>query len=156
MKTGQMQQVLTHPEKIEKAMARIYERFSQKKQFTEPVRAFWDQMAREELFHAGVFREMHDKFLQEAGIPLEIEIDLSKLKAFVEKTRTLLKEAAIGTLTEDKAYTLGALMEAELNESRFLDKIRTPDPDLTEKIRRIRNDTQKHNLMLVNYSKGIF
>jgi hypothetical protein len=39
--------------------------------------------------------------------------------------------------------------------TQFLEKISTPDEDIAGQIKRIKKDTDKHNIMLVNHSKGV-
>jgi hypothetical protein len=58
-------------------------------------------------------------------------------------------------VSESEAYPFGATIEVEIDEANFLKKIKTNDPEIAKKLNRIDSETQRHRVMMVNYSRGI-
>jgi hypothetical protein len=58
-------------------------------------------------------------------------------------------------VSECEAYSFGATIEAEIDEASFLKKVKTNDPEITKMLNRIGSETQKHRVMMVNYSRGM-
>jgi len=140
--------------KIESGIAKIYNRLSTKKSFTGPVQNFWRNIALEEELHADILDEIRQG-MNNDGIPVVININMEKLKEFVNKINKLAKEVPSEKISDSEAYSLGALIEIELDESGFIKMIETTDQKFIKLLKRIENDTKKHRVMLVNYSRGI-
>lgn len=140
--------------KIESGLAKIYNRFSTKRSFTAPVQKFWRSIAIEEELHADIFDEIRQG-MNNDGIPVAIDINMDSLKEIVSKINSLTKEATSEEVSDSDAYSLGALIEIELDEAGFIKMINTTDQKFIKLLKRIENDTKKHRVMLVNYSRGI-
>ena len=140
--------------KIESGIAKIYNHFSTKINFTAPVQKFWRSLALEEELHADIFDEFREAMYND-GIPGVIHISIDKLKEFASKVNRLTKEVTVKKISESEAYSMGALIEAELDEAGFIQMIETTDQKFIGLLKRIENDTKKHRVMLVNYSRGI-
>ena len=147
--------LLVNLAKIETGLSRVYEHLSKMDGFTNPVKKFWTTMKDEELGHAKVFNDIREKAKIDDSFEFEIDIDLKDLKGFVEKVNKLLEKIKKESITESEAYSFGSLIEAELDEAEFMKKITTNDAGISKNIKQIANDTKKHNLLLVNYSRGI-
>jgi len=140
--------------KIETGIAKIYNRLSTKDSFTSPVRNFWRSLALEEELHADIFDEIRQG-MNNDGIPVAINLKIEKLKEFIDKVNSLAKKITSEELSDSEAYSLGALIEMELDEAEFVKKIETIDQKFMKMLKKIENDTKKHRVMLVNYSRGI-
>jgi len=139
---------------VESGIAKIYNRFSTKKSFTASVQKFWRTIALEEELHADIFDEIRQG-MNNDNIPVVVDINMERLKDFVDKINGLVKEVTSEKYTESDAYSMGALIEAELDEAEFIKMIKTTDNKFTDMLKRIENDTKKHRVILVNYSRGI-
>ena len=155
MVSTETDKLLVNLAKIETGISRIYGHLSQMDNFTNPAKKFWMTMQDEELGHAEVFNDIRERAKVDDSFEFEIDIDLKELKDFVEKVNKLLEKIKKGGITESEAYSFGSLIEAEFDEAEFLKKIKTSDAGIAKKIKQIANDTKKHNLLLVNYSRGI-
>lgn len=140
--------------KIESGIARLYNKLSTKSNFSGAIQKFWRSMALEEELHADILDEIREK-IKEDKIPVSINLKIENLKEFVSKVNARLKEISTGDITDSGAYSLGAAIEIELDESGFTRRIETTDQKINTLLRRIENDTKKHRVMLVNYSRGI-
>ena len=140
--------------KIETGLVKVYNRLSMRDSFTPPVRNFWRSLSLEESIHADIFDEIRQAMIND-GIQVSIDIDNEKLKEFVDKVNDYIKKTASEDLSDSDAYSIGAFIEAELDEAAFVKKIETIDKKFTTMLKRIQNDTQKHRVMLVNHSRGI-
>ena len=139
---------------VESGIAKIYNRFSTKKSFTASVQKFWRTIALEEELHADIFDEIRQG-MNNDNIPVVVDINMERLKDFVDKINGLVKEVTSEKYTESDAYSMGALIEAELDEAEFIKMIKTTDNKFTDMLKRIENDTKKHRVIMVNYSRGI-
>lgn len=140
--------------KIESGIAKIYNRLSVKKNFSGPVQTFWRNIAMEEELHADIFDEIRRGMINDE-IPVAIHIDMETLKDFVDKINGLVKKTTSEEFSDSDAYSLGAFIEAELDEAEFIKAIKTTDQKFIKMLKRVENDTKKHRVMLVNYSRGI-
>ncbi len=140
--------------KIDNAIARFYNRLSIKKDFTGPVQKFWRSIALEEKLHADIFDEIRQG-MNNDGVPVVINIDIEMLKEFVSKVNSLAKKIDSETFSDSEAYSLAAQIESELDEAEFTKRVRTTNQKFIKLLQRIENDTKKHRLMMVNYSRGI-
>ncbi|MBN1365309.1 MAG: hypothetical protein JW976_10935 [Syntrophaceae bacterium] len=147
-------QLLRNLVKIESGIAKIYNRLSIKEEFTGPVKKFWRSIALEEELHADIFDEIR-KGMNDKGIPVAINIKIEELKKFVYKINEVIKKVTTEKCSESEAYSFGALIEVELDEAEFVKRIETTDAKFIQMLKRIENDTKKHRVMLVNYSRGI-
>lgn len=147
-------QLLRNLISIESGIAKIYNRLSTKKSFTAPVQKFWRTIALEEELHADIFDEIRQG-MNSDNIPVVISIDMERLKEFVEKINGLVKDVTSEKISESDAYSMGASIEVELDEAEFIKMIETTDQKFTKLLKRIENDTKKHRVMMVNYSRGI-
>ena len=139
---------------IESGIAKIYNRLSTKQNFTAPVHKFWRSLALEEELHADMFDEIRQG-MNNDGIPVVININIEMLKEFVRKINSLAKKTTSEEFSDSDAYSLGAVIEAELDEAEFIKMIETSDQKFIKMLKRIENDTKKHRVMLLNYSRGI-
>lgn len=154
MSDNERDQLLLGLIKIESVICRLYTGFSTQKDFTPPVKKFWETISLEERLHAdtlsGIRRQVND-----GDVTIDIDIKIEKLKGFIADLNVLIKKASSDNLSESEAYSLGAEIEANLNESGFTKLIKTTDKKILELLRGIENDTKKHRVILVNYSRGI-
>ncbi len=155
MLTRKMENLLTNLAKIERGISRIYEYLSTREDFTPPVKRFWKNIMEEELVHEKIFKEVQERARTEDAFQIEIDADINDLKAFVAKLNSLLTDIKKPDVSESEAYTVGATIEAEIDEAHFLSMIRTSDPEIDRKVKRIESDTQKHRMMIINYSRGL-
>ena len=139
---------------IESGIAKIYKRFSTKKSFSEPTQKFWRAISKEEELHAEYFEKIR-KGINTDNIPVVINIDIERLKEFVNKINRSVKDVMTGKYSESDAYSLGAGIEIEMGESKFIKGIETTDQKFTRMLKKIENDTERHRIVLVNYSRGI-
>jgi hypothetical protein len=58
-------------------------------------------------------------------------------------------------ISEADAYNLCAQIEGELDEASFIDHIQMKDEVLNRKLARVKADTRKHKMVLINYARGI-
>ncbi len=154
MLSSEKERLISNLINIELAFEKMYNRFSARKNFTVPVQNFWRTIALEEALHAEILDKIHQG-IKEDKISIIIDIKLETLKKFIEKVNGLIKEASLEDLTETEAYSLGAALEVELDESGFTKMIKTTDQNINQMLKRVENDTKKHRVMLVNYSRGI-
>ncbi|MBN2125279.1 MAG: hypothetical protein JW821_13360, partial [Deltaproteobacteria bacterium] len=120
MISAETEKLLSNLENIETGLSRVYGHLSRKEHFSSPVKKFWTTLMEEELVHASVFRELLKKSREEASFQVEAKTDRTRLEAFVEKVNDLLKKVKKEDLSESEAYTIGALIEAELDEAHFV------------------------------------
>jgi len=109
----------------------------------------------EELVHEKIFKDIRERARVDDSFQIEIDTDLDELKAIVQKLNTLLENIKNSDVSECEAYSFGATIEVEIDEANFLNMIRTNDPKITQRVKRIASETQKHRVMMVNYSRGI-
>lgn len=147
--------LLVNLAKIERGIARVYEYLSKLETFTPPVRRFWGAIMEEELVHEKIFKDIREKAIADDSFEIEIDTDLDELKAIVQKLNTLLENMKTSDVSEGEAYSFGATIEVEIDEANFLKRITANDPAITKMINRIDSETQKHRVMMVNYSRGI-
>jgi len=155
MISHRLDNLLVNLAKIERGMAKIYEYLSQQEAFTPPVKRFWGTIMEEEHIHEKIFKDIREKANNDDSFEIEINTDLDELQTFVHKLNTLLGEMKRSGVSESEAYSFGATIEIEIDEANFLKKIQTNDPDIAKLVNRIDSDTQKHRVMMVNYSRGI-
>ena len=79
---------------VEKGIAKIYNTFSLKNSFSNPVKTFWKDLAKEEELHADMFDKMRQSY-NDTDIQLSLKIDMTKLKQFVDELNVMLKEILI-------------------------------------------------------------
>ncbi len=139
---------------VESGIAKIYKRFSTKKSFSEPTQKFCRAKSKEEELHAEYFEKIR-KCINTDNIPVVINIDIERLKEFVNKINRSIKDVMTGKYSESDAYSLGAGIEIEMGESKFIKGIETTDQKFTRMLKKIENDTERHRVVLVNYSRGI-
>lgn len=154
MPDNERDQLLLGLIKIESVICRVYTRFSTQKNFSSPVKKFWEAIALEERLHADTLSGIR-KQVNDGGVTIDIGIKIEKLKEFIARLNVLIKRASTDTLSESEAYSLGAELEANLNESDFIKLIKSTDKKIIELLKGIENDTKKHRVILVNYSRGI-
>ena len=149
-----IEQIITSLIRIEDVLARLYNRFSTKSDFTAPVKKFWAAIAGEEKLHANIMEKMREAIHEEKAT-VSVDVQVEALKEFIAKINDIFKKAASDNLSEAEAYSLGATIEVELDEGGFTRLIHTTDQKLAKLLKLIENDTKKHRVMLVNYSRGI-
>lgn len=154
--------ILANLAKIEVGLSKIYQCLSKCYTFTNPVKKFWEQIAKEELTHAKVFNDIRSKASIEKSFQVDILIDNDQLKLFVNKVNSTLKEINKKDSNEleiykkeAEAYKFGASVEGYLDESNFFRRIKVNDAEFSKKIQQIENATKKHHMIMVNYSRGI-
>ncbi len=136
-------------------MAKIYRYLSEKSTFTAPVKRFWSTIADEEIIHARVFNEIRAKAQADDPIQVEIDIQMDDLKVFAAEVNARLKQVIAKDVRESEAYSMGASIEAHLDEGNFLKAVKTNDETFTQKLQRMETDTKKHGMIFNNYAKGI-
>lgn len=147
--------ILKGLEKIESSLARIYRNLSEKRTFSKPVRNFWKTISEEELRHEEVFRKLRQALESDPAFDFSIDIEWDRLKAFADQAKEAVARTKAEDITESEAYSLGARIEAELNESRFLRLIATGRQEVRKQIERVEAETRKHRLIMINYAKGV-
>lgn len=154
MDTTQIDKILTNLAGIEKGLAKIYLFLAERKNFSKPVQKFWRTLHEEELKHEALFQELRQA-LQANPQALELhDLDHERLQDFVGKVNTLIKEVQAPDLSEAAAYSIGAKIEAEFDESEFFRKILLHDEKLRTKVRCVANDCKRHAAMLIAYNRG--
>ncbi|MFO7598725.1 MAG: hypothetical protein R6X27_02820 [Candidatus Desulfacyla sp.] len=147
--------LLVNLAKIERGIARVYEYLSKLETFTPPVRRFWKTIMEEELVHEKIFKDIRERARVDDSFQIEIDTDLDELKGIVQKLNTLLDDIKKSAVSESQAYSFGATIEVEIDEANFLKKIKANDPEITKRLNRVDSETQKHRVMMVNYSRGL-
>ena len=142
-------------QEIENGLAGVYFHLSQRKNFSPQVKKFWAVMAEEEKAHGELFGEIGERIRKDPGFVVEMEMEPVLLEIFTDQVNRLLRYVQSDTLTDKEAYSLGAFIEAELDESRYLAKITAGDPDLQARLKKVHLDTSRHRMILVNHSRGI-
>jgi len=140
--------------KIETGLSRIYEKLSAKPHFRQQVKTFWAELAREEMAHAQVFNQLRAKMVSDASLQVHIRSDMDSLKEFVSKAKSLVKKVETN-ISEAEAYTLCAQIEGEMDEAGFIDLVKVQDDGLSRKLARVKADTRKHRMVLINYARGV-
>jgi len=140
--------------RIEHGIAKIYNHFSMKSNFSNPVKNFWRNIANEEELHADLFDEIRQGVL-DGDVQVTLDIDLADLKGFVDKINGQLKSIQSEDYDESGAYSFGALIETELDEAKFVQMVHTNEPKFMNMLTKIENDTKKHRVILINHSKGV-
>jgi rubrerythrin len=140
--------------KIETGLSRIYEKLAEKPYFRPQVKSFWSELAKEEMVHAQVFNKVRERIVSDASLQVHIGSDTNFLKEFVNKAKELVKKVETD-ISEADAYNLCAQIEGELDEASFIDRIELQDDGLSRKLARVKADTRKHKMVLINYARGI-
>jgi Rubrerythrin len=140
--------------KIETGLSRIYEKLAGKPNFRPQVKSFWSELAREEMVHAQVFNKVRERIVSDESLQVSIGADMGFLKEFVNKAKELVKKVDTD-ISETDAYNLCAQIEGELDEASFVDRIQMKDEELNRKLSRVKADTRKHKMVLINYARGI-
>jgi len=140
--------------KIETGLSRVYEKLSGKPYFRPQVRTFWSELAGEEMVHAQVFNKIRERVVSDDSFNVHIGSDMDFLKDFVIRAKELVKKAETD-ISEAEAYNLCAQIEGELDEASFVDRIQMQDDVLNRKLARVKADTRKHKMVLINYARGI-
>jgi len=140
--------------KIETGLSRIYEKLSGKPNFRPQVKSFWSELAKEEMVHAQVFNKVRERIASDDSLQVHIGSDMDSLKEFVNRARELVKKVETD-ISEADAYNLCAQIEGELDEASFVDRIQMQDDVLNRKLARVKADTRKHKMVLINYARGI-
>jgi rubrerythrin len=140
--------------KIETGLSRIYEKLAEKPYFRPQVKSFWSELAKEEMVHAQVFNKVRERIVSDASLQVHIGSDTNFLKEFVNKAKELVKKVETD-ISEADAYNLCAQIEGELDEASFIDRIELQDDGLSRELARVKADTRKHKMVLINYARGI-
>jgi hypothetical protein len=154
MITRETDRVLIGLAKIETGLYRIYEKLGEKPYFRPQVKRFWSELAEEEMVHAQVFNKVRERIVSDESLQVRIDSDMDFLKGFVNKARELVKKVD-GDISEADAYNLCAQIEGQLDEASFIDRIQMKDEGLNRKLARVKADTRKHKMVLINYARGI-
>jgi len=154
MITKETDRMLIGLAKIETGLSRIYEKLSGKPHFRPQVKNFWSELAREEMVHAQIFNQIRAKMVSDDSFQLHIGSDMDFLKKFVSRAKELVKKVE-ADISEAEAYNLCAKIEGELDEASFIDRIQIQDDGLRRKLSRVKADTRKHRMVLVNYARGV-
>lgn len=155
MKDEATNRVLSNLSKIELGFSIIYENFSEKKNFTVPVKKFWANIAREEKAHSKFLEDIRTRLSEDASFEISTSIDDTKLKYFAEKLKTHLENIKGVEISESEAYSFGANLEADLCEAEFIESIQTNDEKTNQRLGFLRNADKQHSIIMVNYAKGI-
>ena len=140
--------------KIETGLSRVYEKLAGKPYFRPQVKSFWSELAKEEMVHAQVFNKVRERIVSDASLQVRIGSDINFLKEFVNKAKELVKKVETD-ISEADAYNLCAQIEGELDVASFIDRIELQDDGLSRKLARVKADTRKHKMVLINYARGI-
>jgi rubrerythrin len=140
--------------KIETGLSRVYEKLSRKPYFRPQVKSFWSELANEEMTHAQVFNKIRERVVSDHSFQFHLGSDMVFLKEFVKKAKELVKKVETD-ISEAEAYNLCAQIEGELDEASFIDRIKLQDDGLSRKLARVKADTRKHKIVLINYARGI-
>jgi rubrerythrin len=106
--------ILKALERLETGLSKVYNHLAEKGHFAGPVRKFWATIRDEEIMHAKAFNEIREKAQADQTFELTVQFDMGTLQDFVEKVNALLDKVKKENITESEAYTLAALIEAEL------------------------------------------
>jgi rubrerythrin len=148
------EKVLVGLAKIETAISRVNEKLSRKPYFRQPVKNFWSELANEEMVHAKIFNEIRERAVSDESLQIQVGSDLVFLKEFVDKAKQLAKRTDTD-ISEAEAYDLCAQIEAELDKASFIGCIQIQDDVLSRKLSKIKADTRRHKMVLINYARGI-
>jgi len=148
-------EVLANLEKIEIGLSKVYEQFSKKKQFSNPVKKFWITIMNEEITHSKIFEEIRDKAKSEESFEIENTVEIDELKGFVDKVIDLLNKIKRTDISESEAYTYGATIEGDLKEVNFINSLKVNDKNISKKVEFLKNSYNKHKVMMINHAKGI-
>lgn len=140
--------------KIETGLSRVYEKLWGKPYFRPQVKTFWSELAGEEMVHAQVFNKIRERVVSDDSFKVQLGSDMNFLKQFVNKAKELVKKVE-ADVSEAEAYNLCAQIEGELDEASFIDRIQVQDEALSRKLARVKADTRKHRMVLINYARGI-
>ena len=140
--------------KIETGLSRVYEKLAGKPYFRQQVKGFWSELAKEEMVHAQVFNKVRERIVSDNSLQVHIGLDMDFLKEFVTKAKALVKKVDTD-ISETEAYNLSAQIEGELDEASFIDRIQMKDEELNRKLSRVKADTRKHRMVLINFARGI-
>lgn len=154
MITVELDRLLVHLAKVETGLSRVYERLSKKENFRPQVQGFWFELMNEELMHAKVFNKIREKALSDDSFKVDVRLEDTQLRTFVERAKELVKVVE-KEVSETDAYRLCAQIEGELDEASFIDGIRMNDETMIRRLERVKADTKKHRMVLVNYARGI-
>ena len=147
--------VLAHLAKIEIGLSKVYEQFSKRTQFSNPVKKFWETIMHEEIAHSKIFEEVREKARSEESFEIETTIEIDHLKGFVDKVIGLLNEIKQKDISESQAYTYGATIEGDLNEVNFINDLKVNDNNIAKKVEFLKNTYNKHKVIMINHAKGI-
>lgn len=153
MITRELDRLLVHLAKVETGLSRIYERLSKKQTFRPQVQTFWFELMNEELTHARVFNKIREKALSDGSFQVDVALKEDQLRTFVERARDLIKVVE-KDVSESDAYKLCAQIEGDLDEASFVDGLRMNDETMTRRLEKVKADTRKHRMVLVNYARG--
>jgi hypothetical protein len=154
MITRETDRVLIGLAKIETGLSKVYEKLSGKSYFRPQVKTFWKELANEEMVHAQVFNKIRERVVSDDSFQVQIGSDMDFLKEFVIRAKELVKKVETD-ISEAEAYNLCAQIEGELDEASFIDRIQIQDDMLSRKLARVKADTRKHRIVLINYARGI-
>jgi len=154
MITRELDRLLVHLAKIETGLSKIYERLSKKQNFRPQVRAFWFELMNEELVHARVFNKIREKALSDTSFEVDVLVKEDQLRTFVDRARNLIKMVE-KDVSESDAYKLCAQIEGDLDEASFIGGIHMKDETMAKRLERVKADTRKHRMVLVNYARGV-
>ena len=154
MTSREMDRVLIGLAKFETGLSRVYEKLSGKLYFRQQVKSFWSELANEEMSQAQVFNELRERVVSDDSFKVHIGSDMDFLKEFVNRAKELVKKVETD-ISEAQAYKLCAEIEGDLDEASFIDRIQMQDDMLSRKLSRVKADTRKHRMVLINYARGI-
>jgi rubrerythrin len=154
MITRETDRVLIGLAKIETGLSRVYEKLAAKPYFRQQVKSFWSELAKEEMVHAQVFNKIRERVVSDDSFQFHVGSDMNFLKDFVNKAKELVTKVETD-ISESDAYNLCARIEGELDEASFIDRIELQDEGLNRKLARVKADTRKHKMVLINYARGI-
>ncbi|MBW1800857.1 MAG: hypothetical protein JRJ85_09010 [Deltaproteobacteria bacterium] len=120
--------------------------------FSEDTRRFWATMMEAELEHAALFRNIREKAKQDEDTQIDLNIQLDQLRDSYKKIKVIEQKAVSGDISDTKAFGLGAFIEEGLFEFSYSKRVRSNNPDVMKKIRKVENDTKQHYMLLHNYA----
>lgn len=149
------ERLLTALERIESAVAKIYQAFAVSHDFTDSAKECWSSVLEAELKHARLFQELREKATQDGSIQVEVDFPLDQLKRVIQRFKRVRDEiVAGGVISESEAYSVGAFIEEVLTEFSFSKRVKTSDPNALKRIKEIENETRHHYILLHNRSLG--
>lgn len=154
MDAAQIEKTLTDLAGIERGLAKVYLFLAEQYHFSIAARKLWRTLHEEELKHEQLFLELRRIFQINPQALDIVALDHEYLQEFVGKVNALLAEVKKPDLTEAAAYSIGARIEAEFDEGKFLSKIEPHDTKLRFKIHGVINDCKRHTAMLIAYTRG--